>query len=213
MNELRSCPIITCPACGSIDVHGNYDIHTNEWTIWCTRCGIEVAVPAGDMTDLEGACAVVNASEKLKYEVEKSKKEARDISKGISLVERSPEDANTIIHIVKGDSMNKNKKLINTADEGVRPFIRTSEDVYNEMSKVKKRVLYYLVGVTFERKKNGESIDPKEVIVAESKNCVVPLLDIIREYTDEEYTFLEEMLERVKDGELKEDEETKTEEK
>ena len=104
MNELRSCPIITCPACGSIDVRGRYDICSNAWAISCARCGIEVSVAAGDMTDLEGACAVVNASEKLKYEVEKSKKEARDISTGIPLVERSPEDANTIIHIVKGES-------------------------------------------------------------------------------------------------------------
>lgn len=104
MNELRSNPIITCPACGSIDVHGDYDIKSMSWRIRCSRCGIEVSVPAYNMTDLEGACAVINASEKLKYEVEKSKKEARDIFKGIPLVERSSEDANTILYIVKGES-------------------------------------------------------------------------------------------------------------
>ena len=210
MNELRSCPIITCPACGSIDVHGNYDDRSHAWSIWCTRCGIEVSVAAGDMTDLEGACAVVNASEKLKYKVEKSKKEARDISKGISLVERSPEDANTIIHTVKGDSMNKNKKLINTADEGVRPFIRTSQDVYNEMDWAKKKVLYYLVGRSFERKEKGESIEPIEVLKEESKTDLINVEEILKHFTDEEFNFLEEMLERVKNGKLKK---TETEEK
>lgn len=105
--------------------------------------------------------------------------------------------------------MNKNKKLINTADEGVRPFIRTSQDVYNEMDWAKKKVLYYLVGASFERKEKGESIEPIDVLKEESNTDLINVEEILKHFTDEEFNFLEEMLERVKNGKLKK---TKTEE-
>ena len=73
----KACPIITCPSCGTSDIKGRFDEGLNEWTIECSRCGIEISVPANGLTDLEGMCAVVNECEKLKYEVNKTKEEIR----------------------------------------------------------------------------------------------------------------------------------------
>jgi len=98
--------------------------------------------------------------------------------------------------------MNKNHK---TKKDAKLPF-RTSEDVYNEMDWAKKRALYYLVGVSFDRKKEGKSIEPIDVLKEEAKHPLINVENILKHYTDEEFNVLQEMLERVKNGKLKEEE-------
>jgi len=99
-NELSKSLRVVCPSCGSPDIFGR--LYGGSYSITCPKCGIELEVSARDLTDLEGACAVVNASEKLRWQVNKTKMEAQNL--GIPLAEISVKDANTIIHLIKGEN-------------------------------------------------------------------------------------------------------------
>ena len=68
---VKSCPIIRCPACRALGVHGNYDERTNRWSIFCNKCGTEMEIPSVG-TDLESACELLNRAERLGYEVDKA---------------------------------------------------------------------------------------------------------------------------------------------
>ena len=70
---IRSCPIIKCPACGSLEITGNYNERRDSWSIECSSCGTGMEIQSVG-TPLESACELVNRYEKLGYEVKMTKK-------------------------------------------------------------------------------------------------------------------------------------------
>ena len=69
---------ITCAACGSSNVSGHYDPRKRAWIISCPDCGVSIERPdIPEDTELENEVDILNSYEKLRYQVNKSKEEAR----------------------------------------------------------------------------------------------------------------------------------------
>ena len=69
---------ITCAACGSSNVSGHYDPRKKAWSITCHDCGVSIERPdIPENTELENEVDILNSYEKLRYQVNKSKEEAR----------------------------------------------------------------------------------------------------------------------------------------
>jgi transcription elongation factor Elf1 len=71
-------PKITCAACGSPNVSGYYNDRSNTWSISCPDCGVSIEMPDNyNVSELENEVNILNFYEKLRYQVNKSKEEAR----------------------------------------------------------------------------------------------------------------------------------------
>ena len=67
---------ITCPACGNPNIRGHRNGGYIE--ISCSKCGTSLERPiADDATPLENVVDLVNEYERIRYQVEKSKMEAK----------------------------------------------------------------------------------------------------------------------------------------
>ena len=73
--ELFGMPRITCPACGNPNIRGHRNGGYIE--ISCSKCGTSLERPIDDATPLENVVDLVNDYERIRYQVEKSKMEAK----------------------------------------------------------------------------------------------------------------------------------------
>ena len=74
--KLFGMPKITCAVCGSQNVKGHFS--GSSWEISCPDCGVSIERPdIPEDTELENEVDILNSYERIRYQVNKSKEEAR----------------------------------------------------------------------------------------------------------------------------------------